>query len=114
MEYYHRIDALDIDWVMALFCDDACYRRAGAVYDGKAAIERFFREERKINGSHDIATIVDDGDQRLVVICGRFTGEGEAGDRRAVEFADFWTFDDAAKVRLRRGYLAVGHELVAR
>jgi hypothetical protein len=113
-EYYRRIDAVDIDWVIDLFRDDARYQRADAVYEGKGAIDDFFRSKRKIRGQHIIDGVSLDSGKRTVIASGRFEGVGEAGDGRSVGFADFWRFDDGGKVMQRTTYLAVGHQIVER
>src|SRR5687768_15699343 len=90
-EYYRRIDAVDLDWVLALFAPDAVYERADATYEGSAAISKFFREDRQIRGEHEIDHIWCDGDS--LVATGEFRGQGAAGDARNVRFADVWMFD---------------------
>ena len=109
-EYYARIDANDYDWVTALFAEDACYVRADATYTGRAKIDRFFRDERKIRGSHDIKDIHAVGNE--VVCKGEFNGVGARGDERSVRFVDLWYFQADGQVRLRETYLALGHEYV--
>lgn len=109
-QYYGRIDANDIDSVMALFADDACYLRADSTYTGKSGIERFFRLERKIRGRHRVDGIHALDNQ--VVCRGEFIGVGAKGDERRVRFVDLWFFQDDGLVRLRETYLALGHEHV--
>jgi hypothetical protein len=109
-EYYGRIDADDIDWVMQLFAEESCYMRADAEYKGKAEIENFFRNTRKIRGVHEVADI-----HRLKnksITRREFIGTGVAGDERRVKFVDFWFFQNSGKVELRETYLAVGNEIV--
>ncbi|MDT9598476.1 nuclear transport factor 2 family protein [Sphingosinicella sp. GR2756] len=111
-EYYRRIDAVDVDWVVDLFAPDAVYERADATYDGIAAISKFFREDRQIRGEHVIDRIWTDGDS--VAATGEFRGRGAAGDARNVRFADVWMFDADGRVRCRQSYLALGHAYVER
>ncbi len=108
--YYSDIDGRDYDQVMALFADNARYRRADSCYDGKPALDDFFRHQRKIHGTHTLETLIEDG--ALIVAIGRFEGVGDKGDARAVNFTDVWTFGSDDKVVLRRTYLAFGHEYV--
>ena len=112
--YYPRIDAVDTEWVLALFADDAVYLRADAVYAGRPAIARFFCEERKIRGRHTIDRMWIDHGSASVVAVGRFDGLGIAGDTRSVRFADVWQFNEAGLVTQRQTYLALGHEYVER
>lgn len=110
-EYYGRIDASALDWVLELFADDAVYERAGVVYSGKERIARFFTEERLIRGRHTVEDIVSWGERAIVI--GRFDGVGAAGDPRSVSFVDLWVFADDNRVRSRRTFLGTGHQLVA-
>jgi ketosteroid isomerase-like protein len=111
-EYYPHIDAVDTDWVIELFADDAVYRRADVTYAGLPAIARFFREERKIRGRHTLEGMWIDSPSRSVVVTGQFVGEGIAGDPRSVGFADVWQFNTAMLVARRQTYLALGHRYV--
>ena len=109
-EYYRRVDANDIDWVVDLFADDAVYARANSRFEGKETIAGFFRSDRKIRGTHGIESTcaIDD----LVFAKGEFVGVGDAGDDRRVRFFDVWQFEPGGKVTLRETYLALGHEYV--
>ncbi len=109
-EYYGRIDANDIDWVMRLFADDASYARADSEYSGKTKIDRFFREKRKIAGEHRIDDIYSM--QNVVISRGRFSGTGASGDDRQVDFVDFWYFRDDGLVRRRETFLALGQAYI--
>jgi hypothetical protein len=113
-EYYPHIDAVDTDWVIELFADDAVYRRADVTYTGLPAIARFFREERKIRGRHTLERMWIDSPSRSVAVTGQFEGEGIAGDSRSVGFADVWQFNTAMLVARRQTYLALGHRYVER
>ena len=105
-EYYRRLDGGDVDWVMELFTDDAVYSRAGVVYSGRTEIERFFREARKIVGTHTPNWMTVD--QRVVIVEGRFEGHGAQGDVKIADFCDIWRFDDNGRVFRRNAYLAAG------
>lgn len=113
-EYYPHIDAVDTDWVLALFADDAIYFRADAVYAGRPAIARFFCEDRKIRGRHTIEKMWMDRHSASVVAVGRFDGQGVSGDSRSVRFADVWQFNEAGLVTQRQTFLALGHQYVER
>jgi len=112
--YYPRIDAVDIDWVMALFAPGASYQRADVRYDGIAAIDHFFRVERQIRGTHVIDRLWCDEATRTVFATGVFEGHGVAGDARRAGFADIWRFDTDNHVTDRQTYLALGHAYVER
>ena len=109
-EYYRRVDSGDVDWVVELFTDDAVYVRGGVVYEGKEAIDRFFREARKIKGTHRPNWMTRDG--RVVVAEGRFEGHGIRGDEKIADFCDVWRFDEDGRVVLRNAYLAAGGDKV--
>jgi ketosteroid isomerase-like protein len=108
-EYYKRVDSGDVEWVIEIFAEDACYQRAEAEYAGKKAISRFYREGRKITGNHTIEEplVIKD----VVVVRGIFKGKGAHGEPKEVRFCDFWEFKDSL-VRLRQTYLAIGSDYV--
>jgi ketosteroid isomerase-like protein len=109
-EYYRRLDGGDIDWVVDLFNDDAVYSRAGVVYRGKEEISRFFREARKLTGTHTPRWMTQEG--RVVVVEGRYEGRGLRGDEKLVDFCDIWRFDEAGRAVRRNAYLATGGDRV--
>ena len=111
-EYYRRIDAVDTDWVLALFAPDAVYQRADATYEGIDALTRFFGKDRQIRGAHVIQHMWTDEDSLVAI--GEFTGRGAAGDARQVRFADMWAFNADGLVKRRQTYLAIGHAYVER
>ncbi|WP_430388349.1 nuclear transport factor 2 family protein [Blastomonas fulva] len=111
-DYYSRIDACDIDWVVSIFAPDAVYERAGFQYGSLSEIERFFRVERQIRGRHEIADTWSDAERRTIWVTGTFDGFGAKGDARRICFADMWQFNTAALVDRRQTYLATGHEYV--
>ncbi|MES2059321.1 MAG: nuclear transport factor 2 family protein [Pseudomonadota bacterium] len=114
VEYYPHIDRVETDWVLALFAPEAIYERADIVYDGIAAIDRFFRQERQIRGAHIIDRLWSDDDSGTVFVTGRFEGQGVGGDAREVKFADIWQFNGSGKVVRRQTYLGLGHAYVER
>lgn len=108
-EYYRRIDAKDVAWVLNLFSEDAIYRRGETEFVGKDQIAYFYNNGRKIEGVHRIdEPIISDS---TVIIRGRFIGTGVAGASKDVGFTDMWTFD-GYKVSLRETYLALGSSYV--
>ena len=107
-EYYNRIDANDVDWIIGQFSENAVYKRAEITYSGITEIDDFFRNQRKINGVHVIETITSTTTQVFAV--GHFKGVGEKGAQKSIGFVDVWDFDTNDKVVLRRSYLAIGHQ----
>lgn len=109
-EYYPRIDAGDVDWVLALFADNAVYDRADQRIEGLERLNRFYTSQRKITGAHTIDNIFDCGDH--IIVIGQFDGTGERGDPRSVRFSDVWQFDAGDKVVHRQTFLALGQDYV--
>ena len=109
-EYYARVDAQDIEWVVALFADDAVYDRAGSNYIGKAAISAFYRGDRKIMGAHTLQTVASV--ENTVLVNGVFRGQGYDGSPKQIGFADAWRFNEDGLVSNRQTYLATGSSYV--
>jgi len=108
-EYYPRVDRGDLDWVLAMFANDAVYTRADSCYEGKNEISEFYCADRKINGRHTINTIMESGN--TVAVQGVFKGQGADGSPKNVRFSDFWQFDRNL-VSSRNTYLALGSNYV--
>ncbi len=111
-EYYRRVDQQDLDWIIELFDDAAVYRRAGTTYEGASSIANFFRNERLIRGVHTLRAVMPDKSGSVVTAVGNFSGVGERGDPRDVDFVDLWTFQGAGRVIRRETFLALGSEYV--
>lgn len=109
-EYYRRIDAGDIDWVLRLFDEECEYVRADARYSSKAEIAEFYRVQRKITGRHTLTNLFQQGN--TVVVNGAFRGVGADGSEKNVGFADFWRFNSDRRVVHRATYLSVGSHVV--
>lgn len=109
-QYYEHIDRNDIDWVMSLFDKAAVYRRADSCFEGYHAIDRFFRVDRLIRGTHRLDSIWSFDDK--VICTGAFHGQGKTGDHRSVRFSDFWFFNADGLIRERETFLALGHQYV--
>ncbi len=110
ISYYDRVDAGDVDWVINLFSEDAVYDRASEVYASKAAIEQFYRSERKIEGRHTLTNVASCKD--TVLVDGEFRGRGADGSLKKIGFADCWRFNNAGQVTRRNTYLAIGSDYV--
>lgn len=89
--YYERVDADDVDGILALFSPDAVYRRPG--YEpmrGRGELESFYRNERIIErGTHTVTTVTEQLPR--VAVSGEFTGMLKNGRQVTLEFADFFT-----------------------
>ncbi len=109
-EYYSRIDAGDVKWVLALFAKDGDYFRADAKYIGHDAIAEFYETGRKIQGEHSLENVLNHNN--LVAVNGEFKGVGGDGSPKKIGFSDFWTFNDKGLVSLRKTYLAQGSDYV--
>ena len=107
-QYYKRIDADDLDWVVSFFSPDACYDRASAEFRGIGAIEAFFRYDRGLSGTHYLSTIWSV--QNSVFAEGTFIGKNRYSDPVEVEYTDHWIIQDDMKVHYRRTELFRGAE----
>ncbi|BAU66184.1 hypothetical protein STA3757_35870 [Stanieria sp. NIES-3757] len=110
LEYYKLIDEHKIDEVVNLFSKTAHYLRCGEVYSGIEAIEKFYKNERKIRGSHEIENlwVID----QTGIVEGIFTGKGVDDQPKKVGFADFFTFNKESKIQDRHTYLMLGSSYV--
>ena len=91
--YYETVDSLGAEATVALFTEDATYRRPGYdVIEGREALTRFYGGERVIvSGRHTIDEIVVEG--RRAAVRGRFHGELRDGTHVEVGFADFMHYE---------------------
>ena len=105
-EYYPRIDAGDVLWVVDLFDEQAVYDRASEIHRGRAAIQLFYSSHRKIKVTHSDLNFWQSGND--VFVEGHFDGVGDDGSARGGDFSDHWTFNKAGKVILRRTSLFTG------
>ncbi|MER6029506.1 nuclear transport factor 2 family protein [Streptomyces sp. NPDC001851] len=103
-EYYRLVDADDVSGLVALFAEDAVYRRPG--YEpmrGHADLKSFYSEERVIaGGTHRITSAVVEGDR--VAVRGVFGGVLKNGCEVAVEFADFFELNEDRRFARRETY----------
>src|SRR5262245_18552235 len=91
LSYYSLIDSGAIDEVLSLFSEDATYMRCESLYTGIAEIERFYRNDRKISGTHDIKNLWVM--ERTGIIQGTFSGRGGEGQPKHVGFVDIFTIN---------------------
>ncbi|SEW05675.1 nuclear transport factor 2 family protein [Halobacterium jilantaiense] len=91
-EYYDAVDDGRVDDLLALFADDVTYERPGqSSIDGKDDLAAFYREDRALEGEHEIHHVVVGGDR--VAVRGTFSGE-QAGEPVEFGFADFHFVED--------------------
>ena len=109
-DYYPKVDAGEVDWVLRLFAEDGIYQRADACYEGIREITDFYENARKITGKHAVEEIFAQGHE--VVVNGVFEGFGADGAAKKIAFADFWTFNEQGLVALRKTFLAIGADYV--
>jgi ketosteroid isomerase-like protein len=90
-ELYRRVDAGDIDGLVAMFTEDAQYHRPGyPPADGHAGIDHFYRHERVIaSGVHTLEAVTVTGDE--MGVRGTFVGAKHDGTPLSLRFADFFT-----------------------
>lgn len=105
-EYFPRMDAGDIEWVVNLFSADARYDRGDVTFTGKPAIAEFYRHGRKLKVRHVGLQFWSSGD--TVFVEGGYEGVGGDGTKRQGLFADRWTFDAHGKVVVRRSSFFIG------
>ncbi|MEU7592621.1 nuclear transport factor 2 family protein [Streptomyces sp. NPDC039022] len=89
--YYELVDAGNVEGILALFSDDAVYRRPGYPdFRGRAAMRTFYLNERIIShGHHELFAVIADGEH--VSVRGEFRGQLKDGRSVTVGFADFFT-----------------------
>jgi steroid delta-isomerase len=91
--YYRTVDTLGAAATVALFTEDAVYRRPGyEVIRGRAALAHFYGEERVIaEGRHTVEEVVVNGEHAAVR--GVFRGMLRGGEEVDVGFADFLRYE---------------------
>lgn len=92
--YYERVDAGDLEGLLALFHPEIVYERGGRPpIRGLAALRRFYTEQRIIReGRHELEAVLVEGQH--VAVRGRFRGVLKSGEQVTVRFADFHDFRD--------------------
>lgn len=106
-QYYTLVDSGDIDNMLQLFSVDVTYNRCGEDVNGLEEMTVFYKEKRTLQGSHSIESMIVEGD--TVVVRGVFNGKNDQEDRKCLQFADFFIFNEENKVTERRTYLAEGY-----
>jgi len=92
--YYELVDANSVEDMLALFDDQAIYRRPGyEPLNGKFMLRSFYNSERLIeHGSHQITRMIIQGCSAAVVGC--FEGKLKSGSRVNVRFSDFFSVNE--------------------
>ena len=90
-EFYARVDAGDIDGLVAMFTDDAEYHRPGyPPVLGQSGMDHFYRYERVIaGGAHTLDGVAVTGAE--VAVRGSFAGTKRDGSPAHHRFAEFFT-----------------------
>ena len=97
--YYPAMDRGDLEYVFALFAPAAVYQRGQSFrLEGKPQIEGFYRDVRKLSGTHHVHRVAADGAE--VRVAGSFTGTN-AGRPIEINFTDRWVFGPDGLVTLR-------------
>ena len=91
-EYYDAVDDDRIEDLLALFADDVTYERPGqGSIEGKDDLATFYREERALEGEHEVHDVLVDGDR--IAVRGTFSGD-QNGESVEFGFADFHVVED--------------------
>jgi ketosteroid isomerase-like protein len=87
--YYERVDAQDVEALLACFAEDAIYLRQGtARIKGKAGLRRFYESERIIeSGVHTLEEVLVGA--RWVAVRGTFRGWLRNGENVEIPFTDW-------------------------
>ncbi|MFG3497208.1 nuclear transport factor 2 family protein [Streptomyces sp. NPDC047928] len=103
-EYYRRVDADDVPGLIALFAEDAVYRRPGyPPMRGHEGLSAFYNGERVIaRGAHTVTSAVAESGR--VAVNGVFEGVLKDGREVSLEFADFFVLDDEQRFTRRDTY----------
>ena len=91
--YYRTVDTMGAEATVALFTEDAVYRRPGyEVIRGREALAHFYGGERVIaEGRHTLEEVLVDGEHAAVR--GQFRGVLHSGAEVDVCFADFLRYE---------------------
>jgi steroid delta-isomerase len=99
--YYELVDRSEFDQLVALFSEDAVYRRPG--YEpliGRGALADFYRGTRVITaGQHRVITVICQ-DSR-VAVQGQFSGTIRGNEPVDLGYADFFAFGADGLIRAR-------------
>jgi ketosteroid isomerase-like protein len=92
--YYGALDRCDVEEALSVFSSGISYLRGTRTFNGIDAVRDFYehaRRERIMWGTHELASITEDGN--TVTVVGALDGM-LAGDRKArVAFTDNFTFE---------------------
>ena len=101
--YYERVDADDVEGLLALFADDVRYERPGrAAIEGIEELRAFYERDRPLeDGTHEVDHVLADGNHAAVR--GRFSGRLD-GEPVSFGFADHHEFDDRGLITNRFTY----------
>ncbi|MBM0278956.1 nuclear transport factor 2 family protein [Micromonospora tarensis] len=102
--YYRLVDQDDVAGLVALFAEDAVYRRPGyEQLTGRAQLREFYRNRRVIaHGRHVLRRMTVAGDD--VTVEGSFGGTLRDGRQVEVEFADIFVLNTRLLFQRRTTY----------
>ncbi|MFF0146704.1 ketosteroid isomerase-like protein [Amycolatopsis sulphurea] len=102
--YYGLVDAGDIDGLVALFDEQAVYRRPGyPPLNGHEALRAFYRSRRVIaEGRHTVVQVLVH--DRTAAVRGSFRGVLKDGGHCSVRFADFFLLSERHRFLERETY----------
>ncbi|OLF06969.1 hypothetical protein BLA60_29355 [Actinophytocola xinjiangensis] len=105
-EFYARVDAGDIDGLVAMFTDDAEYHRPGyPPVLGQSGMDHFYRFERVIaGGAHTLDGVAVTGDE--VAVRGSFAGTKRDGSPARHRFAEFFTLGTDGRFARRETFFS--------
>lgn len=105
-EFYRRVDAGDIDGLVAMFTEDAEYHRPGyPPVLGQSGMDHFYRYERVIaGGAHTLDGIAVTGAE--VAVRGSFAGTKRDGSVARHRFAEFFTLDADGRFARRETFFS--------
>ena|SRR3989344_6536616 len=106
--YYKFIDTHSIKSLLTLFSEDITYFRCEQKIAGIVPLQRFYEQERKLQGKHFLKDILIHKNE--VIVRGNFKGKNVHGETLDVSFVDFFTFNASGKIKRRHTYLARGFE----
>ncbi|AYJ51622.1 nuclear transport factor 2 family protein [Rhodococcus sp. P1Y] len=99
--YYELVDANRVEDMLALFDDQAIYRRPGyEPLNGKSMLRSFYNGVRVIeHGSHQITCVIKQDRSAAVVGC--FEGKLKSGSQVNVRFSDFFSLNEQGLITER-------------
>lgn len=104
---YARVDAGDVEGLVALFAPDVVYDRPGGpTLTGRAAVREFYLAQPPMRSRrHVLTTVLRERDG--VAVHGRADRVHPDGTEDTVHFADFFTLSGAGLITYRRTFFFI-------